>query len=412
MLICVYLWLHSLDASGVSAVVLFSLMELEFDKEIDALLRKARDSERVGKAAGEHLDADTVAAFTENSLPAGARMLYTQHLGDCSGCRKLLSQTISMNGAAVAQEPVAIAAPVAAALEPWYAGLFKLPKLALSMGALVVLFAGVLTVLVVQNRRSGSNGEVSQVTDSEQQRALPSTAGAPVMSNAAPMNSNPAVASNTNASTSTGIDTGTLSANTAANTSGFGAPAGAKPPEPFKEENKLALDAAKPQSQPEGSVMEKKSMIVAAPPPTPATTTGGAVPADEKKDAEERQQLGARRVETADKTKDRDDARYRANESPAPAAKSGPARMGPLQNQSNQINTNAGEMAVTRKVAGKTFTNKNGAWYDSSYGSQATKNYRRGTPEFQKLDAGLRSIAKDLGGTVIVVWKGTAYRID
>ena len=35
-------------------------MELEFDKEIDALLRKARDSERVGKTDGAHLDADAM----------------------------------------------------------------------------------------------------------------------------------------------------------------------------------------------------------------------------------------------------------------------------------------------------------------------------------------------------------------
>jgi len=417
VLICVRLWFHSLDAFDVSAVGFRSLMELEFDKEIDALLRKARDSERVGKTDGAHLDADAMVAFTENSLPAGMRRLYTEHLADCGRCRKLLSHSVLMNDAVVAQEPTAVVAPVAAAVEPWYAGIFKLPKLALSMGALVVLFAGGLTVLVVQNRLSGPNAEVSQVTNNQRSQA-PAMANAPVnaTSAAAPiaMNSNTAVANSTNTSSATtSTETGTLSTNTAANTTGFGAPVGGKPAEAFKEDNKLALDAAKPQAQPETGATgaDRKSAIAAAPPPVPAT--GGAVPADEKKEAEERQEAGLRRAEkTAEKAKDRDDARSRVADSPAAAAKSGPARTGPLQNQSNQVYNSTREMAVTRNVGGKSFVNRNGAWYDTAYNNQRTQNYHRGTAEYEKLDKNIRSIAKELGGTVVVVWKGTAYRID
>jgi hypothetical protein len=36
---------------------------------------------------------------------------------------------------------------------------------------------------------------------------------------------------------------------------------------------------------------------------------------------------------------------------------------------------------------------------------------RRGSHEFKKLDSGLRSIANELYGTVVIVWKGKAYRI-
>src|SRR4051812_21874914 len=118
-------------------------MELEFDKEIDALLRKARDSERDGTAKGAHLDADSFAAFAENSLPSGVRRLYTEHLADCGRCRKLLSQCVLMNESVAAAEPDSVTGPIVATTEAWYSAIFRLPKLALSMGGLVILLAGV-----------------------------------------------------------------------------------------------------------------------------------------------------------------------------------------------------------------------------------------------------------------------------
>ena len=69
-------------------------------------------------------------------------------------------------------------------------------------------------------------------------------------------------------------------------------------------------------------------------------------------------------------------------------------------------------MPVTRSVGGKTFNNRNGAWYDSAYKNQATMNFRRGTDEYKKLDSGLRNIADTIGGTVVLVWKGKAYRVQ
>jgi len=65
----------------------------------------------------------------------------------------------------------------------------------------------------------------------------------------------------------------------------------------------------------------------------------------------------------------------------------------------------------TTTVSGKTFKRTNNAWYDSAYKGQPTINITRGTKEYKKLDSGLRGIAENLGGTVIVVWKERAYRI-
>ncbi len=66
----------------------------------------------------------------------------------------------------------------------------------------------------------------------------------------------------------------------------------------------------------------------------------------------------------------------------------------------------------TRTVAGKPFRRENSVWYDAGYNGQGTINVRRGSEEFKKLDADLRSIADGFGGTVVVVWKGKAYRIQ
>ena len=65
-----------------------------------------------------------------------------------------------------------------------------------------------------------------------------------------------------------------------------------------------------------------------------------------------------------------------------------------------------------RTAGGKKFEMKQGAWYDTSYRGQGTKNVRRGTSEYRALDSGLRSIAESIGGTVVVVWNGKAYRIQ
>ena len=69
-------------------------------------------------------------------------------------------------------------------------------------------------------------------------------------------------------------------------------------------------------------------------------------------------------------------------------------------------------MPVTRIAGGKTFNNRERVWYDTAYTGQATTNVRRGSEEFKKLDSGLRDIANMIGGTVVVVWKTKAYRIQ
>jgi hypothetical protein len=70
----------------------------------------------------------------------------------------------------------------------------------------------------------------------------------------------------------------------------------------------------------------------------------------------------------------------------------------------------------TRSVMGRHFTREGGAWVDTAYeASRATIRLARGSEQYRALVAdepGIRTIAEQLDGVVIVVWKGRAYRIQ
>jgi len=76
-------------------------MNREPNKEIDILLRKLSGKQNGDIAAAErnssassheHLDADELNAYAENALPVSLRSRYTEHLADCSSCRKTVTQ--------------------------------------------------------------------------------------------------------------------------------------------------------------------------------------------------------------------------------------------------------------------------------------------------------------------------------
>src|SRR5436190_10322714 len=145
-------------------------MELEFDKEIDAILRKERSGIGAATATDGHLDADTIAAFAENALPEKTRLLFVEHFADCDRCRKQLSFVAQMNK----DETTAAAAPkiepVVEAAIPWYQSWFKAPNLALAMGALVLAFGGILGYMALQQKQLNQSAVVSKVTRSDQDR--------------------------------------------------------------------------------------------------------------------------------------------------------------------------------------------------------------------------------------------------
>ena len=366
-------------------------MELEFDKEIDAILRRARGGGDAVANASPHLDADTIAAFAENALPETAKMSYTGHLADCDRCRKQLSHVILMNTEAASSVDGAASSVSAPATVTWYQNLFKTSGLAVAMGALVLVFSTVLGYLVLQRSNESANSTVTQVANAEPKIGVPSFGGDVETGNSispAPMaNAANSTAASSNREPGT---VGSPAVNTASNIAAKDAPASGTIT--ANRDKNFSLDgvAAEP--------------LAAAPP----------VAAKPMDDRDEKKAESEKGKETQDSTLSarRADEFGMRRDAPLAAAKTGPARSGPLQNKSNQINDGMSEMAVSRVIGGKTFNNRNGAWYDSAYRGQATTNYRRGTDDYKKLDRGLRNIADTLGGTVVVVWKEKAYRIQ
>ena len=75
-------------------------MRPEPNNDIDLLLRQLtrRNGAPVSEFDEQHLDADELNSYVANALPAAARARYTDHLADCSSCRKLVTQLSAAQG--------------------------------------------------------------------------------------------------------------------------------------------------------------------------------------------------------------------------------------------------------------------------------------------------------------------------
>ena len=395
-------------------------MDFEFDKEIDALLRQTAQGETVFAAANPkpqvpnpklfHLDADEISAFTENALPEATRLKYARHLADCGECRKSLSNLIRLNSATESaaavhakEKHIAVAAPI-----PWYRKLFASQNLAYTLGALVLVFSGIVAYTVLRNVNNSQSAEVSQVSERQPSGKGMSSDGdtAPpaesyssntmtsnanmMMSNSASMNSSPSRAANFSNPAMPSVPTAAMNSNAAMRMredAHKNLRAGAKSLAPPIE----STDSAAPQDS-----------IAAGAPPRPAKEN------DYQFDAEaQRQQPTQTQNSIAqNQTQIMPDSR---NVQRAPTALSANER------SKKVVESKDDKLEISNKpisVGGKTFKRENNVWYDSTYRGQATTNVARGTNEYKKLDAGLRAVAENLGGTIVVVWKGKAFRIQ
>ena len=410
------------------------------DTQIDVLLR--RHAERASSNAGiEHLDADELNAFAERSLPAAVRSRYVSHLADCDDCRRLVSQ-LAISAGAVAKAEAA-GAPTTAHIS-WLEKLgafFRPPALRYAAFAAVVLAAVSFAFLVM--RQTQQNRESNLVAQNEQ----PNQA-------------------KTDSTKSEETAKATPEKNAVANTNLAGTPAGPTPQSRVsleREESKtLANPPAAPKSQKETDegvafadkkiteteVAESKPSY-APPPPQEGLARvetkssnqqlrpglGGASPqssgtlfgqtggmdrkqsnqpaSQQSKDdnsavAQNQIPINGRVMNEKAKGPRRDAdnvgaANRSVNEVP-PAPKTEEARA--------EKRTTSREESETRSVGGHKFRRQGNAWVDTKFKSSMTlKSISRSSDEFTALDSGLRSIAQQVGGEVIIVWKGKAYVI-
>ena len=128
-------------------------MEVDFDKQVDAILKELVKGNTFADPHNQlHLDADEISAFAENELPEKARLRAIEHLADCSRCRSILT-TSSLSGFETESETIhdEIKKLTVVSTIPWYKKLFAFPQLTYTMGGLVVLFTGVIGILIFLN---------------------------------------------------------------------------------------------------------------------------------------------------------------------------------------------------------------------------------------------------------------------
>jgi hypothetical protein len=384
-------------------------MEFEFDKEMDALLRQAAQGEaaftannpksKIQNPKSLHLDADEISLFAENSLPKTLRENAVAHFSNCDRCRSILSDLIAQNS----ENEIASAkkTEVFAPTIPWYRKLFAFPNLAYTLGALVLVFSGLIAFTVLQSVDKSQNSEVSQISERQTGGKGMSSDGevetverntemmmSNSMSNAAMSNSaasSNAMMSNTSANSAARSFNANSASNASAVSNKSNSPVNASPKdEPLSEQEaakNVAADSAL-QGAPAKSLPEEKRERAK----------------EDKKDAE-----------TTDVTKS-------APVSP-PKTSERSAVLNDDATKSDSLSLVAkrkmqAQSVETTGVGGKTFNRAGNAWVDAAYKGQATTNITRGTKEYKKLDSGLRGIAENLGGTVTIVWKDKAYRIQ
>ncbi len=399
------------------------------DEQIDLLMRRhARSAKHT--TTTDHLDADEMNTFAEGALPRVARARYVSHLADCDQCRQQVAQLALSAGAVVRTEQSVPEKPASRSVWQVFGGWFALPVLRYAAFAAVLLIVAGVAFIALRPRSDGSlvtgNGPL------EQHPASAVKSSAPDSNATSPTNTPPATASPATTGAASDQNPKRDETRVAENIS---------PPQPAKE---APLPSASTESKAGESQAYKMSPSYAPPPPGESQarvreqeSVAGTLSAQKKAEAPDKI-AAADRERDATKDAGRADQGIRiatANQA-APMQrraaddkqKGGPSRnVDNLSMNRNQVElrseppktqtgadnkTSTEESSGTRSVGGHKFRRQGNSWVDQKFkSSMAMKSISRGSDEFKALDSGVRSIAQQISGEVIVVWKGKAYLI-
>jgi Putative zinc-finger len=417
------------------------------DVQMDVLLRRHGASARDAKndIPAQHLDADEMSAFAEGVLSAAARARYVSHLADCDDCRKMVSQLAVAAGAVARVEPAGALPTKGSAWREKLAAIFRPPTLRYAAFAVVLVAASGIALVVIKQQRQQEHPLVARNEPASERQV---SAVKPYEDGAA----SPAPASNVPAEERAKTPPVTTSTPKLADQEAAKADESLAPlAKPMKQSTEAEEPAAKKEAQP--SIAELKPTY--APPPPEETQQRESVTVKPGGPLQSRQQqalggqpatqsrktesdkLGdfgrAQTGDTASNTRAKDDNKKLAQNSPTVAGATDEKQKGPRRDVDNTaVNRNANESrdgvvrtetagsatktgpdaGETRSVGGRKFRRQGNGWVDAKFKSSMTlKSIARSSDEFSALDGGLRSIAQQLGGEVIVVWKGKAYQI-
>jgi len=410
------------------------------DAQIDVLLRRYAGQSQ-SPAAGEHLDPDELNAFAEGSLPAAARSRYVSHLVDCDNCRQIVSRLAIGSGALVKTESETTADIQGYSWWKRFSGFFSpLPLSYAALAAVLISIVGVSffvmrqpreTQLVAHNDQSQTNESAVKPPAAAQTNSAPQSEGfenkqAPMTatSQASPgpdeiakldkSADKPAAISKSAKEPEAPTSPLPVAGKKAETGAAQVVPSYAAPP-PLEGERAETLSRAE---------QSPKSLGAASGPRKSA-------PTDSFKMADR-----ARPGESEKDNRGGADSSQLAVNQPSASRRAGDDKAkGPRRDAENNVRSrNSNEVlsdttrnqgivttspAVTeekppetRSVGGRKFRRQGNAWVDVKFKSSMNpRSILRGSGEFNDLDSGLRSIAQELSGELIVVWKGKAYRI-
>lgn len=437
-------------------------MKLDPNMEIHSLLRRhARrgavtpiastlHNESGGGRAEEsgltHLDTDELNAFAENAVPAAARARYAAHLAECDACRKIVTELVMTSGVAQELERQAVKNVSSSSVAParsWGARLSALfaPR-TLRYAASVVLLVGLAATafIVLREKRQMSSrtdegkysSNVSPNQNSDGQLAdRNATATDQKVTNTNPATPPEGVLSKPDAS-----------GNAVPPTASGGESNDVIVSQPTPVEGPLDSPAPAPAVVPSGTLAGKVSEPKRDEEAVKTGRLDSTVSTTNEKSKDNKEVGGAdSSASSADLAKNRadDDRNFDAqggasaeskqrpaNQEQSPATTTARKRAGaraqspPASSAKSEADSRAEREDITnqpgesRRAGGRQFVRRGSAWVDTAYKSQATTNVKRNSDQYRALAAdepGLRAIADQLGGEVIIVWKGRAYRI-
>lgn len=378
------------------------------NNEIDILLHGLASRERAAPTElavnvnGAHLDADELNSYAEGALPPSTRARYTSHLADCGDCRKIVTQLSLAAGPRINETPVS-RSTVKFDWRKMLGGLFAPAVLRYAMPALVLIVVGVTFFAWQQQRREFialNNNRQSEVSTAVQPDSSVTKEQSGQVDQVAEQK---AAAPSTTRAASSADKAGEKTSDTA----------------------KPAPTAASTEKEPAKNEVAGLAQPAYAPEPAPPPAAAKPATASETKDnAQVASALAdlkpaAARKREADKQgeKTRADAgagRFAAADAPA-AGKDDGRKKEKAVNSASRGAVGRDEESETRSVGGRRFQRRNNVWVDAAYSSSLSMTtVTRGSEQYRALvgdEPGIDSIAKQLSGEVIVVWKGRAYHI-
>lgn len=394
------------------------------NNEIDLMLRSLARRERSASAGHsledgvsaanqgqQHLDADELNSYAENALPTAARARYTEHLADCSMCRKVAARLSMASGATL--HPSAAETGRPSGLRKFLSSIFSAPVLRYVVPAFALI--AIMAVALVINRQHSTQGELVATNE-------PSVAPS--------LSENPG---------SKNFDSGVTTPEKKANYSDRAQ----HQPTPTNTEVALDREQSKAEDKPrledsqktaKAPVREETSSDVKARPATaPSSATEPPPPKEQAADevSETRDLAKQKRQpevagEAGGSKKEADEPRkvdeVAANRAAPKKTESfpvgGASTHGLLSTEPgrrSRADKSGKDEAETRSVAGHRFRKEGSVWVDAAYdSSRPTVTLSRGSEQYRALVAdepAIGRIAEQLDGQIIIAWKGRTYKI-